>query len=277
MLQILYIWVSVSHLVQHRDIYLIARSNSPPCGSSRIGLMNRYLKRIHQHGMFIKDISHSAGSHFYSEWSPFGGFFRPTQYILRSTTIKECKLLQSNSACLLSLRNTRNPHPVALESETTSISSSSNRAVVSTLYSDSYAIGVAVLGYSISSTNISARLLLPYLEERVSANTLCVVRAAGWEPHPVTFIPPPHHGEGVHPRFGDQYTKLNIWTFDQLGIESLVYLDADTLVLRNFEELFELGFSFAAVPDVYGGRRGFIISFNAGVLAINLRRRSLRI
>lgn len=161
-----------------------------------------------------------------------------------------------------------NPHPVALEGESTSITSSSNRAVVSTLYSDSYAIGVAVLGYSIRSTNVSARLILPYLEERVSANALCIVRAAGWEPHSVAFIPPPHHGEGVHPRFGDQFTKLNIWTFDQLGIKSLVYLDADTLVLRNFEELFELGFSFAAVPNVYGGRRGFIISFNAGVLAI---------
>ena len=35
--------------------------------------MNRYLKRIHQHGMFIKDISHSAGSHFYSGWTSRSG------------------------------------------------------------------------------------------------------------------------------------------------------------------------------------------------------------
>ena len=134
-----------------------------------------------------------------------------------------------------------------------------------------------MLGYSIRSTNISARRILPYLEERVSANTLCVVRAAGWEPHPVTFIPPPHHGEGVHPRFGDQYTKLNIWTFDQLGIESLVYLDADTLVLRNFEKLFELGFSFLRFLTFMVDDEGLSFPSMQEFSPSNLRRRSLRI
>jgi len=55
------------------------------------------------------------------------------------------------------------------------ILSSSNHPVVSTLYSDSYAIGITVLGYSICSTNISAWLILPYLEELVSKNVLCMV------------------------------------------------------------------------------------------------------
>lgn len=81
-------------------------------------------------------------------------------------------------------------------------------------------------------------------------------------------IPPPHNGKGIHHRFKDQYTKLSIWSFDELGIDRLVYLDADTIVRRNFDELFDSPFNFAAVPDVYGDSRGFSITFNAGVLVL---------
>ncbi|KAJ6583851.1 glycosyltransferase family 8 protein [Mycena vulgaris] len=147
--------------------------------------------------------------------------------------------------------------------------SAQQRAVVSSLYSDGFAIAVAVVGHSAHSANVSARLLLPYLENQVSEKALCIARATGWEPYPVPFIPPPHGGEGIHPRFKDQYTKLNIWKLDDMGIKSAVYLDADTLVRRNFDELFDSPFNFAAVPDVYafGDIRGFSLSFNAGVLA----------
>ncbi|KAJ6573489.1 glycosyltransferase family 8 protein [Mycena vulgaris] len=128
------------------------------------------------------------------------------------------------------------------------------RAVVSTLYSDGYAIAVAVVGHSARSANVSARLLLPYLEDQVSEKALYIARAVGWEPYPVPLISPPHGGEGIYPRFRDQYTKLNIWKLDDMGIESAVYLDADTLVRRNFDELFDSPFNFAAVPDVWGRR-----------------------
>lgn len=126
------------------------------------------------------------------------------------------------------------------------------------------------MGHSARAANTSARLILPYLEDRISAQALCISRAAGWEPYAVPFIPPPHKGQGIHLRFKDQYTKLNIWSFDQLGVDSLVYLDADTLVRRNFDELFDSPFNLAAVPDVYGADdpRGFSITFNAGVLAL---------
>jgi hypothetical protein len=45
--------------------------------------------------------------------------------------------------------------------------------------------------------------------------------------------------------------KLRLWTLDQIGIKSAVYLDGDTLVKRNFDELPALPFEFAASPDVY--------------------------
>ena len=47
-----------------------------------------------------------------------------------------------------------------------------------------------------------------------------------------------------------------------------MYLDADTLVRRNFEELFTLPFNFAAVPDVFKNGIGWLIGFNSGVMFI---------
>ncbi|KAG6878140.1 hypothetical protein C0993_011558 [Termitomyces sp. T159_Od127] len=142
---------------------------------------------------------------------------------------------------------------------------SDRRAFVSTLYSDSYAIGAAVLLHSLKAHNTSAAdFLLAYLPGRISNEALCVVRAAGWSPLPVPFIPPPPAGKGIHHRFVDQYTKLNIWA---VPAARAVYLDADTLVLRNIDELFALPWAFAAAPDVFADARGFTIQFNAGVLA----------
>ena len=84
------------------------------------------------------------------------------------------------------------------------------------------------------------------------------------------YIPPPDGGKGIFWRFLDQYTKLRIWTLDKppTSLKSIVYLDADTLVKRNFDELFDIPFVFAATPDVYLDIRGFGLGFNAGVLAI---------
>ncbi|KAJ7284176.1 glycosyltransferase family 8 protein [Mycena rebaudengoi] len=161
-----------------------------------------------------------------------------------------------------------NPAPITVDDGERS-PPPSRRAVVSSLYSDGFALAVAVLGHSTQSANVSARLFLPYLENQVSEKALCLTRAVGWEPYVVPLIRPPHDGQGIHQRFKDQYTKLNIWALDKKGIDSAVYLDADTLVRRNFDELFESPFAFAAVPDVYGAGdpRGFSLTFNAGVLA----------
>jgi inositol phosphorylceramide glucuronosyltransferase 1 len=147
-------------------------------------------------------------------------------------------------------------------------SSRDERAVVSSLYTESYAPAILTLGHSLTSANVSARRILLYLPDRISSRTICLASAAGWTLHPVPFIPPPHNGEGIFPHFSDQYTKLNIWTLDQQGVKSLVYLDADTLVRKNFDELFALPFNFAATPDVFTDIRGYTIGFNAGVLFI---------
>jgi len=174
------------------------------------------------------------------------------------------------------LDNFQNLNDISVINQTALLSESSyswsasrdERAVVSTLYTDSYAPAILTLGHTLASANVSARRILLYIPERISSRTICLATAAGWTLHPVPFIPPPHNGDGILPHFVDQYTKLNIWTLDQLGVKSLVYLDADTLVLKNFDELFALPFNFAATPDVFMDVRGFTIGINAGVLFI---------
>ena len=140
------------------------------------------------------------------------------------------------------------------------------RAVVSSLYTDSYVFPLAVLGHTLKQHHVDARKILIYLPNRVSERTLCFVQAAGWELHAVERIPPPHGGKGIHYTFVDQYTKLNIWTLDQIGVKAAVYLDADTIVRRNFDEIWNLPFEFGAVPDIFVGDPGFTPGFNAGIL-----------
>ncbi|KAJ7284169.1 glycosyltransferase family 8 protein [Mycena rebaudengoi] len=181
------------------------------------------------------------------------------------------KIFSSRSRPYNPMDNYQNINPFETTVHTHIQSPPSRRAVVSSLYSDGYAIAVAVLGHSARSANVSARLLLPYLENQVSEKALCIARAVGWEPYAVPLIPPPHGGKDIYPRFKDQYTKLNIWALDKMGVDSAVYLDADTLVRRSFDELFDSPFEFAAVPDVANADspRGFSIMFNAGVLVFH--------
>ena len=144
------------------------------------------------------------------------------------------------------------------------------KAIVTSLFTDPYGVAVSTLGYSLSKISTTARKIATYLPEKVSNYTLCRVEAAGWEVIPVKYIPPPDGGKDIFERFLDAYTKLTIWTLDQppTSLKSIVYLDADTLVKRNFDELFNIPFVFSATPDVYLDHRGFTIEFNSGVMAI---------
>lgn len=45
-----------------------------------------------------------------------------------------------------------------------------------------------------------------------------------------------------------------------------MYLDADTIVRRNFDEIWDLPFEFGAVPDIFVNDPGFTPGFNAGIL-----------
>lgn len=145
---------------------------------------------------------------------------------------------------------------------------------MTSLYTDAFATAVATLGHTINKVNSSANKIMIYLPDKTSPRAVCIASASGFNPHPVARIPPPH--PGVHRHFLDQYSKLQLWDLDRQGVKSLVYLDADTLVYRNFDELFSLPYRFAAVPDVYLDDRGFSSGFNAGVLFLRPSRDVLK-
>ncbi|KAI0070863.1 nucleotide-diphospho-sugar transferase [Panus rudis PR-1116 ss-1] len=163
-----------------------------------------------------------------------------------------------------------NHHPIIDESQILRPSPSSERfAIVTSLYGDAFAPAVATLGHTLRKANTTADLIVFYFEDEVSASARCLATSSGFVAQPVERIPPPNNGRGVHRHFLDQFTKLRLWQLDQKGYTGVVYLDADTLVRRNLDELFSLPFNFAAVPDIYLDSRGFVLAFNAGVLFLH--------
>ncbi|KAH9852751.1 nucleotide-diphospho-sugar transferase [Lenzites betulinus] len=138
--------------------------------------------------------------------------------------------------------------------------------IATSFFTDEFATAIAALGHSLVRVNTTATRVALYIPEQVSARGLCIASATGFTPRPVARIAPPNDGRGIYHHFVDQYTKLRIWELESMGARGVVYLDADTLALRNFDELFTLPFQLAAVSDVYEGRKGFTLGFNAGVL-----------
>ena len=74
----------------------------------------------------------------------------------------------------------------------------------------------------------------------------------------------PNRIRRIQARFAATYTKLNVFRLDFL--DRLVYLDGDTVVLQNIDELFA-GDDFAAAPDAGLDRANGKI-FNSGVFAV---------
>ncbi|OCB84591.1 nucleotide-diphospho-sugar transferase [Sanghuangporus baumii] len=132
------------------------------------------------------------------------------------------------------------------------------RAVATTLYSESFASGVLALGHSLRAVNTSARRTLLYYPDRLTIRTLCHLQRNGWELHPVA-----HRSDK-----DEQDLLLQLWTLDDVGITSVVYLDSDSLVRRNFDELWSRPFGFAAVPDVYEDERGYSLAFGTSMMLL---------
>lgn len=181
------------------------------------------------------------------------------------------KLISISSRQFINFNNLSN-HQFPLNNRTINIkiNRTVRLAVVSAIYNDNYLKGIEVLGYSLRRLNIQADLILFYIPNRVNQSILDRCRKIGWHLWSVERINPPRFAI-IYPRFYDQYTKLRLWSMT--GYDRVLYLDADTLVIRNINELFT-GTIFednqdgllGAVEDVWQGQIG--PNFNAGVLLI---------
>ncbi|KAI5659944.1 hypothetical protein M9H77_28737 [Catharanthus roseus] len=112
----------------------------------------------------------------------------------------------------------------------------SPEAYVTLLYGDEFLLGVRVLGKSIRDTG-STKDMVALVSDGVSDYAKSLLRADGWIVEKVSLLANPNQ---VRPtRFWGVYTKLKI--FNMTKYKKVVYLDADTIVVKSIEDLFKCG------------------------------------
>jgi glycogenin glucosyltransferase len=132
-------------------------------------------------------------------------------------------------------------------------------AFVSLATNDGYAKGALVLGQSLRENKTSKKLVLMITNDVTQATRDQLSRV--WDSLEV--VNPIDSGERENlillqrPDLGITFTKLQAWRLVQF--QKCVFLDADTLVLDNVDELFERD-ELSAAPDV-----GWPDCFNSGV------------
>lgn len=110
----------------------------------------------------------------------------------------------------------------------------------------SYLPGFVLLAYSLKKHNSKYPLivlttaslpdaLIPSLEEECSLSNSIHLRVSSLAP-PSQNLPP----SLIAARFADTWTKLRVFELHRHGCEKLVFLDADMLVRRNMDELFDV-------------------------------------
>ncbi|KAK7258665.1 hypothetical protein RIF29_24247 [Crotalaria pallida] len=115
-----------------------------------------------------------------------------------------------------------------------SVSSNTDEAYVTLLYGDEFLLGVRVLGKSIRNTG-SNKDMVVLVSDGVSDFAKNLLQADGWIVEKISLLANPNR---VRPtRFWGVYTKLKI--FNMTNYKKVVYLDADTIVVKNIDDLFK--------------------------------------
>jgi len=132
-------------------------------------------------------------------------------------------------------------------------------AWVSLATNDSYAVGALTLAHSLRRVGTTKQLVLMITEE-VSANMKSTLE----ETFDKVVVVDPLDSKDIanltlldRTELGITFTKLHCWTL--LEFSKCVFLDADTLMIQNSDELFERE-EFSAAPDA-----GWPDCFNSGV------------
>src|ERR671917_798377 len=132
-------------------------------------------------------------------------------------------------------------------------------AYVTVVAGPNYHHGVRALANSLRRVSSIPLLALATADADQAALT-----ASGVHVIDVPEIVNPNRMRRMQSRFAATYTKLNVFRLDFL--DRLVYLDGDTVVLQNIDDLFA-GDDFAAAPDAGLDRANGQI-FNSGVFAV---------
>uniref|UniRef100_A0A1A8IG03 glycogenin glucosyltransferase n=1 Tax=Nothobranchius kuhntae TaxID=321403 RepID=A0A1A8IG03_NOTKU len=135
----------------------------------------------------------------------------------------------------------------------------SDQAFVTLATNDSYAKGALVLGQSLRNHNTTKKLVVlvgPHLAEPCR-KALASIFDEVFEVNVMDSGDAAHLALMKRPDLGVTFTKLHCWTLTQYS--KCVFMDADTMVLSNVDELFERE-ELSAAPDP-----GWPDCFNSGV------------
>ncbi|KAH9323004.1 hypothetical protein KI387_017643 [Taxus chinensis] len=113
-------------------------------------------------------------------------------------------------------------------------SQKTSEAYVTLLYGDEFVLGVRVLGKSIRNTGTTKDMVV-LVSDGVSPYAVHLLEVDGWIVEHIQLLANPNHKRPK--RFWGVYTKLKI--FNMTNYKKVVYLDADTVVLRSIEDLFK--------------------------------------
>lgn len=135
-----------------------------------------------------------------------------------------------------------------------------NEAYVTLVTSDSYVVGAGVLARSLQSTGTIRTIWCLVASKNISSQSLQVLKSIFDGVTEVDCLDSKDEANLAllgRPELGPTFTKLHLWRLKQF--QKVVFLDADTLVLKNIDDLFERE-EFSACPDV-----GWPDCFNSGV------------
>ncbi|KAJ1974968.1 glycogenin glucosyltransferase [Dimargaris xerosporica] len=135
-------------------------------------------------------------------------------------------------------------------------------AYVTLVTRDDYVAGAVVLAQSLRATGTLHTLVCLATSESLTSDGLARLHA-GFD----TVLPVDERNSNDtanldllgRPDLGCTWTKLELWRLT--NYDKVVYLDADTLVLANLDDLFTTKADFAAAPDI-----GWPDCFNSGVM-----------
>lgn len=136
-----------------------------------------------------------------------------------------------------------------------------NRAYVTMLCGgDAYVPGVEALGRSLRASGTREAMIVMVTSD-VPETARAELSRQGWIVRPIEAVPRPSQGENaLLPRFENVYSKLRAWELTDL--HKVVFLDADTVVVQNVDDLFERP-QITAAPDFLMPDR-----FNSGVMVL---------
>lgn len=155
--------------------------------------------------------------------------------------------------------------------------SKSNATWLTILTNDDYAIPLLVLGHSIRTFSCQKNMIA-LISKDVKDETREVLRKVGWTTRLVEEmdcdwierklrVDPSNGGFfqiGPGRRIKGTHTRLHAWNYTEFS--KVVYIDADVMLLRNIDELFDINEDFAAAPC---SRPGILDPcFNAGLLVL---------